>query len=275
MTVETLHPRVSAHPPAESPPLDLERGWRYLRVVGPDGREESKLVLLTPEDYLNPQEGDIMPHHPLHSQVTHDLVGILRARYAGRPEITVFEDLIVEWGIPGLPNPSPDVFVVLNVRDPASVGGKFYVQQEHTRPALAIEVLSTHYVKEDRKDKVRIYERAGVREYVILDPQGLTADPVLGYRLEGRRYRPIPLDEDGFVYCETVDLRFGLDNQGRAVVEDGASGERLLRPDELETYAREQAARAEAEAAARARAEARLVALEAELRRLRGAGTPN
>jgi Uma2 family endonuclease len=286
----------SGLPWADTPLDDPERGWRYVRVKLPDGREVSQTVPLTPADFLNPQEGDVMPQRPFHAQATRDLADMLQTRYAGNPAVTVFNDLIMDWGIPGLPNPSPDVSIVPNVREPERErDGRFNVQKEGTRPILVIEVVSPQYRKEDREDKVAIYAKAGVHEYVIFDHRtrrGQGIDEALGYRLLENAYLPISPDEDGFVYCETVGLRMGLEN-GRVALIDGETGERL--PTHTEAVARAEAetaraeteaaraeteaaraeteaARAEAEAAARKEAEARLAALEAELQRLRGSG---
>lgn len=256
----------SGLPWVDTPLDDPERGWRYVRVKLPDGREVSQTVPLTPADFLNPQEGDVMPQRPFHAQATRDLADMLQTRYAGSPAVTVFNDLIMDWGIAGLPNPSPDVSIVPEVRDPERErGGRFNVVLEGTRPALVIEVVSPQYRKEDREDKVAIYAKAGVREYVIFDHRtrrGQGIDEVLGYRLLENAYLPISPDEDGFIYCETVGLRMGLEN-GRVVLIDGETGARL--PTHTEAVAR-----AEAEAAARQQAEARLAELEAELERLRG-----
>ena len=266
--------------PDDAPAADeLERGWRYVHETLPDGREISRQVLLTPQDFLNPQEGDVMPQRPFHEQTTRDLIDMLEARYADDPNITVFHDLIMDWGVAGLPNPSPDISVVPNVQDKDVDEGRFYVQRQGTRPILAVEVVSPQYRKEDRVDKVSIYESAGIREYVILDRRKQRKGVVyeaLGYRLSEGRYHAIVPDDDGFIFCEMVGLRIGFD-EGQVVLEDPATGERLRTYIEAEAYAQAQTAaraeaerRAEAEAKARAQAERRLAELEAELKRLRG-----
>jgi hypothetical protein len=174
-------------------------------------------------------------------------------------------DLVIHWTPYRLPNSAPDVCVIPNVRDPDRRRGAFDVAEEDTQPILAIEVVSQHYRKEDRVDKVRRYEQAQVAEYVIFDrrwERGRYVDEVIGYRLDDGRYRPLLPNEDGVILCETVGLWLGLEN-GRPVIVDMDTGDRLLTSQELEE-------RAEAEARARAEAEARVATLEAELRRLRG-----
>ena len=229
-----------------------------------------------------------MPQAPFHAQVIRDLVNMLQTYFRHRSDITIFQDLIMNWGIPGLPNPSPDVSVVPDVRDPDAVlyAGRFDVLAEGTRPVLVIEVVSPHYRVEDRQDKVEIYEQAGVLEYLIIDRvrrRNQIVNEVLGYRLVRGIYRPILADEDGFIYCQTVGLRFGLE-EAQVVAEDVATGQRLYtledevfireaaesRADEAESRAQQLAAQVEAEAQKRLTLEARLAELEAALRRGQG-----
>lgn len=235
---------------------ELERGWRYVRVALSDGREALQKVLLTREDYLNPQEGDFVPEDTFHSRVTHSLFDMLSRHFVKTPAMTVFADLVIRW--PGLPNAAPDIAVIPNVKEPQLRRGSFNVAQEGTQPILAIEVVSPQYRKEDREDKVRQYEEARVPVYLLFDQRplrGQMIDEVIGYRLAAGRYRPIAPNEDGLIFAETLDLWFGLEN-GWPVIVVAESGERLLTSEQLE-------ARAEA-------AEARLAELEAELKRRRG-----
>jgi hypothetical protein len=215
-----------------------------------------------------------MPQTPLHEWIAYLLTYMLRMRYLNT-NVSVFHDFIINWGIPGLANPSPDVSVIPDVPDPKAIekDGVFFVKEQGTKPILVVEVVSPNYRKEDREQKVEIYERAGVREYLIFDfysRRGRNRAEVLLYRLVQGRYRLQTPDEDGLLYCQTVDLRLGLDEEGKLFVEDGETGERLRTPEE-EIAAREAAeAQAKAEAARAEAAEARLAEMEAELRRLRG-----
>lgn len=249
-----------------------ERGWRYIRVTLPDGRETFKRVLLTPEDYLNPQEGDFVPEDTFHSLVRLILFDILYRHVAALPDMTVFSDLIIQWPRRNLPSTSPDICVIPHVKDPQRRRGIFQVAKEGAQPILAIEVVSPTYRKEDREDKVAIYEKATIPEYIIFDQRvqrGQAIDEVIGYRLVRERYRPLTPDQNGLILCQTVGLHFGLEG-GQPIVVDAKTGERLLTPVELEAKAAAEAkARAEAEARAVA-SEARLAELEAELKQLRG-----
>ncbi len=273
----TLDPE-PAVPSPTSHDEDPDRGWRYITRTLPDGRESWETVPLTEADFLDPQEGDVMPQRPVHAQVIRDLHNMLEAHYRQDPTYSVFHDLKMEWGIPGLERPSPDIAVVPGVRNPGAIEGMFYVQQEGTRPVLVIEVVSPGYVDADTNPakKGRIYATAGVQEFVILDSEGYSGTPVAGYRLErGRRYQAIPLDADGLVPCISLNLTIGLDGE-QAVVVDRSTGQRLLthteqiaRAEAAEARAAEAEVRAATEAQARASAETALDRLQAELQRLR------
>lgn len=257
-------------PPSMEEPL--LHGYRWRRIVRPDGEEVSIQVPLTAEDFLNPQEGDVMPQSTLHEDLTSNLRDMLRLYFANRPDVTVFHDLIFRWGIPGLSNPAPDIAIVPNVRQPHKNRRTFRVKQEGTRPILVIEVVSPQYQREDLVDKVTIYERAGVQEYVILEqrPQrGQTIDLITGYRLADGRYQPIWPEVDGRMLMQTVGLYISLQD-GAVTLEDAATGERLLNVEEASAARREAEKRAEQETQARAELEAQVAALRAELAHLKG-----
>lgn len=236
----------------------FEGGYRWRRIRHPDGSEVSIQVPLTAEDFLNPQEGDVLPQNTFHEIVTVALRNMLRLYYKGQPHMAVFHDLIMNWGVPGLKNPSPDIAVVPNVRDRDRKRSTFNAKREGTKPILVIEVVSPSYRREDLIDKVDIYEQAGVEEYVILEEKeqrGQTINLITGYRLINDRYRPILLEDDGRMPLNSVGLFISLEN-GKVVLEELESGRRLLDIEEIET--------------ARVELQAEVEALRAELVRLKG-----
>ncbi len=66
----------------------------------------------------------------------------------------------------------PDLFVVC---DPQKETGKFI----QGAPDLIIEVLSPATAKKDRGEKKDLYERHGVKEYLLADPEGLYVERFL------------------------------------------------------------------------------------------------
>lgn len=229
---------------------ELYYGHRLVTIRDASGRETFVYEPLTLEDFLDPQEGDHFVQGTLHHEDVAKAVSIFRYLYEDDPTVAVFSDLKMVWDIEGLPQPAPDVAVVPNVRDPDRPRQVFDVAQEGTRPCFILEIVSPRYREPDRKDKVAIYEQAGVEEYVIIDPwlqeDGSVSYEVLGYRLEKGRYVAIPPDERGWIYSATNNVWIGL-NEARNgfVVVDGRTGKPILS------------------------AEERVRALEAELARLR------
>jgi len=141
-----------------------------------------------------------------------------------------------------------------------SISENFDVVKQGTRPCLIIEIMSPNYPGDDTA-KVRIYERAGVREYIILNPHAEDMSlpfELTGYRLVRGKYRKIIPDPDGCFLSRSTGVRFGLGPDGREVIMTNAvTGEKLL--SNKEEYDARHAAevRAEQEAKARQIAEAR------------------
>jgi hypothetical protein len=86
---------------------------------------------------------------------------------------------------------------------------------------------------------VQLYARAGIPEYLLVYPPGVTEDhrfQLAGLRLgSDRRYHPIVPDEQGRLLSETTGLRFGVSADGaRIEVFDARTGERIPTPAEIE-----------------------------------------
>ncbi len=243
-------------------------GSRRKRVRLPGGEVVNQEIPLTPEDLLDPQPGDEVTQSDPHAQVVTTLHDLLKRRFEWVQDVVVLFDMKIEWGAPGLPNPSPDLAVVRGVpkRDGRSI---YRVAEEGELPSLIIEVVSysdAAMYQNDHKVKVELYQRVGIPEYLIIDPPFPPRDPLAltGYRLApDGRYRRIGADSRGRIQSETTRLFFAPSEDGRTVrVGDGETGEWLL------TAGEEQAARKAAEERARA-AEAENARLRTELERFK------
>lgn len=98
---------------------------------------------------------------------------------------------------PDLPGRSPDLFFLAK-RHLSRLG-----DQSLTGPAdLVIEIVSPQSQNRDRIHKFGEYERGGVPEYWLVDPDLRTAE---FYRL-GRngRYKGFQVDRDGIYHCKVV-----------------------------------------------------------------------
>jgi len=245
-------------------PVDPFRyGWRFAPRPGPNGHMKYERVPLTPEDVLHPQENDQISQNTVQARDTRYLASVLEYQLSERPDALVLNDCLINWGIEGLGNHSPDLSVFTGVRNPKRLRKRFSVVKEGARLLLVIEIVSPDDPELRNNDvviKVQEYHRAGVPLYVLID-QEKSEGPrrVIGYRRTARRYVPLPLDDQGRLLIEPVQVLLGLrDNE--AVCWDAATGE------ELQDYAATNRARQAAEAALAA-AQARIRALEGKKRR--------
>lgn len=178
---------------------------------------------------------------------------------------------------------APDCVVAFGVDARAVVSRNGYVIQHAGKPPdFVLEVASRSTGRRDYTVKRDGYAGYGVREYWRFDYTGgrYHDAPLAGDVLVGEAYTPIPInrDPDGLLWGRSEVL--GLDlcwDEGILRLRDPATGQFLSTLLELRAEldaTQEQAAAAEERAeAAEERAEAereRAVALEAELRRLRG-----
>ena len=250
-------------------------GWRPRYVHLPNGEVEEEWIPLTVEDLLDPQIGDIdLTQSGPHWKLASRLSGVIDVFFEDDAEVMVVGDVKMLWGIPGLKEPAPDIAVIRGVRDKHEFFETFDVLLEGVRPCLIIEVVSPKYEEvrdHDYVDKKEIYERAGIPEYLIVEPYRVRESPIrqwTGYRLgPDGRYQRIEPDGEGRLLSETTGLLFGIAENGGFEVIDIRAGERLLDMSQLSAARRVAEERAEWEAEARKVAEAELARLRAELER--------
>ena len=269
--------REAGTPSREAPE---ESRCSLLRVVdGPDGRPEMRDIPLTPENFLDPQIGDILLQGRRHDTVARHLTDLLERGLASRPDVLVVHDLKHLLG-PGLPGPGPDISVIVGLRDPDPDMESYDVTATGISPSLIIEVISPfdRRIRDvDERTKPKLYARIGVEEYLLVDlPRKANHRrfQIRGLQLDDQgRYQPMESDPQGRLLSRVTGLLFGVSAKGdRIEVFVAATGERLLSSKEEEEgrkAAEEQAAR---EAEGRKAAEAELARLREELKRLRGEG---
>lgn len=264
----------------------LETDFVNRWVELPSGEMELQEFPLTPEYFLDPQIGDQVIQSFPHWRVTHQLHDIVSRHVASLwEEVLVLSDQKLLWGHREWRQPSPDIAVIPDVPDSSNWDGfSFDVVETGLRPCLIIEVVSfsnARIRKTDLVDKVKLYEREKIREYLALDPPQRTNGgrfQWIGYRLnDAGRYDRIEPDTAGRIVSETTGLAFGSSPDGQtALVFDARTGERLYTSFELLVQegkrAEREAERAEREAEAREDAEAEVARLREELARLKGSG---
>jgi Uma2 family endonuclease len=258
----------------------------------PDGRMELLELPLTPELYLDPEIDDKMVQGERHVLTCMEIFGLLRHHFRHQPDTLVVHDMKHLFGR-GLSAPSPDVSVVHGLRPDRGDLESYDARKHGVVPSLVAEVVSPMSARirhTDLTDKVRLYERVGIREYFIVDTPrrqtGAKRYTLLGYRLDSSgRYQTIPLDAQGRLLSETTGVWFQIDAAGdRVLLFDATTGRRLLnlheegeraeaaevRAEAAEERASRESERAIREAEARTAAEEEVARLRAEIERLRG-----
>ena len=147
-------------------------------------------------------DGEIIEHMPAtttHQNIVIFLASLMRAfveRLAlGKVLAAPLE--VKLW--PGGPSREPDVLFVAR-------GGQAQVDDKRVRgaPDLVIEVVSPGSVTLDRITKFREYERAGVREYWIIDPRTHQQQADFYMRDEEGHFVPAPVGDDGVYHCAVL-----------------------------------------------------------------------
>jgi len=242
-------------------------------------RSPAALPGMDEHDLYPVHEEDNVPEKGLHEALARYLKGALAAYL---PDKWVTGDVCMYWEERNFNQyAAPDVLVIDAPR-PRPIPST-YLRWLDPPPLLVAEIGSRSTFVADEGPKLDTYGfLLAVPEYLYYHPD--RRDLRL-YRWGEQGYQVMPADARGWVHSETLDLWFGVDEDGwlRAYT---PAGEPLLSHEETERARQEEArARHEAERArqeeghARQRAEVRAAAaerrlaeMEAELQRLRGRG---
>jgi Uma2 family endonuclease len=171
------------------------------------------------------------------------------------------------------PYVSPDSMVVQPYTDLGDKVPSYAIGRDGPAPVTVAEILSKRSAQQqDLGNKLIVYAKLGISEYILVDETGR----FLKQRLQVRRLQPDRTwveeqDADGGITSQ-LGFRLIWDADDRLRLLDATTGERYLRPDEAQTEAdarRLAEQRLQAEADARRLAEERVRALEAELLRQR------
>ena len=166
------------------------------------------------EIYYPSTDGKPMADNTWQAKTMTSKHSMLTVHFEGDPYIFVGIDLLLYY-TKDKPEDvvAPDVFVVFGVPDEDRHSYK--VWEEGKVPDFVLEVASKSSADKDLGSKKNTYERMGVKEYCVFDPQGGLHWPRLQlFRLEGGVYEQVSMrgDPDGplAVTSETLglELRF-------------------------------------------------------------------
>lgn len=156
-------------------------------------------------------DGKPMAETPEHLEAMLYLLDALMLHFAGREDVYVAGNQFMYW-IEGNPSQrvAPDVYVVFGVpKRPWRPTWK--VWEMGKAPDVIFELTSRATASEDLGRKYRLYQRLGVKEYVLIDvTREYLIEPVILHRLVGREYQQIPNerpnDREWRVHSEQLGL---------------------------------------------------------------------
>jgi Uma2 family endonuclease len=215
----------------ERPEDDFRFGYRLLPRTLPDGSTKYEQIPLTLEDVLHPEPDDVIPVRPTHAIDCRYLVNVFRVRAAAELSsqglVYVSDDHLVDWGVPGQRNTSPDVAVFVGLKEEVEgEAGTFDLKVSGGRCVLVVEVVSPDRRENDVIHKMREYFNARLPLYVIVD-QEKEGGPrqVRGFRYRTTGWEQLANDELG-LHLESLELYLGL-KDGRVACYDVRTGREI------------------------------------------------
>jgi colicin import membrane protein len=179
-------------------PEPFRYGWRYVRILRPDGTEDLDQVPLTLDDVLHPEVGDVIPESDPHNGDRGYIKAVSKRRLVDDRTAVVLSDCQVDFNIRGVKPLCPDLAVFFGVRRRIA-WSSFNVAEEGARPVLVVEVTSPETRSHDIRVKVDYYRRANVPSYVIADVTVEEEDErrieFIAYHRKGRRYHRVAPNE--------------------------------------------------------------------------------
>ena len=236
-----------------------------------------------PTHYAPTDTGDLYPEtdgkpmaaSDLHLEILIWLLQTLKAHFAQMPDVYVSGDILTYY-TQGDPRAvvAPDVLVSFGIGDKKR--HTYKVWEEGKVPDFVMEFSSKTTYQNDLTDKMVLYAALGIPNYLLYDAEALyLPSPLMGFRLVGGRYVPIPPGVDGGISSAVLGLDFHI-RERRLAVYDPVSKQWLQTPAEqhaaraenAETRAENAETRAAQETIARQKAEEEIERLREQLTRL-------
>jgi Uma2 family endonuclease len=150
-------------------------------------------------------DGKPMAETDVHRKLMAELISELEKFFQNAPDVYVSGNLLLYY-VQGDPSKrvAPDVFVVHGV----GKGDRrvYKLWEEGHAPDVVFEISSRETWGEDLQKKWKLYERLGVTEYFIFDPEyDYLVEPLIGYRLEEGQYVQLEVKQ-GRVPSEVLGL---------------------------------------------------------------------
>ena len=207
-------------------------------------------------------DGEPMAASDLHLEILIQLLQMLKAHFAERPDVYVSGDILTYYS-QGDPRSvvAPDVLISFGIGQKRR--HTYKVWEEGKVPDFVMEFSSKTTYQKDLTDKMMLYAALGIPNYFLYDAEALyLPSPLMGFQLVEGGYVPVPSSTDGGLHSDVLGLDFHIQDRRLAVYDP-------LHKEWLQTPAEEHAARAETAEARAETAEARAETAEKELERLR------
>ncbi len=213
-------------------------------------------------DVIYPEsDGEPMGETEFHVIAILHLYDALRHYFRDRKDVYVAADMFLYYqeGNSGACK-SPDVMAIKGVdKHKRRI---FKTWEEKATPCVVFEITSRSTQVEDTVSKKDLYISLGVAEYFLFDPlREYLPQSVLGFRLKGKEYIPIPANEDGSLTSEELGIWLRPEEDLLRVI-DPATEEAIPAMSEALLKAEQEAQRAEAAEAENARLKAMIEQLQ-------------
>jgi len=142
-------------------------------------------------------DGQPMAETQIHVRAIMLLHQALEDFFKDQPDVMIASDIFWYWERGNRKaRISPDVMVIPGIqRQDIYENRSYFSWVERITPAVVFEMASRKTWKNDLGPKFQKYEKLGVKEYFIFDPEfQFLDDPLIGFRLRGKKYQPIPFD---------------------------------------------------------------------------------
>jgi Uma2 family endonuclease len=146
-------------------------------------------------------DGKVIKMPPItlsHGRIQEYLSDLLKAYFIFKPIGTIQKDPFV-MRLKDISNRQPDIQVILH--DNMKKIKETYMDGAAD---ICIEIVSTATVSVDRGVKFEEYQKGGVTEYWIIDPQRKEA---LFYRLDEKVYKPQPIEDDIYITSQLPNFK--------------------------------------------------------------------
>jgi len=212
--------------------------------------------------YYPESDGKPMAETELHRDALIDSLQRLLEHFKQIPDVCVSGNMMMYYVAGDAQQSiSPDVFVTFGVgRKQRRI---YRIWEEGKPPDFVLEFSSKNTYQNDLHGKRSLYAEIGIREYFLYDAEERYLPvPLMGFRLVGREYVPIPPRADGSVPSATLGLDLRIRGGGLGFYDpvlekwlETPAEAAAARAEQEAARAEQEAARAEQEAAARQHAE--------------------